>query len=75
MTRRRVRGTIQVRAIGPQSVEFVGCDRAVRGVINTLGVRRFMRHQHGHAWLVPQSVGDDVMALLEHRGFRIEIGL
>jgi hypothetical protein len=53
-------------------VEFTGCDQAVRAAIKRLG-SRFMRARGGRAWLVPQPDADDLMALLEYRGYRIEM--
>jgi hypothetical protein len=39
-----------------------------------LGVR-YMRSPFGGAWLVRQADADDVMALLEHRGYWLEVTL
>lgn len=68
------RRPIQVRAIGKNTVEFVGCDNAVYDAIHTLGVQ-FMRARAGGAWLVPQSAADDVMALLESRRYELTVTL
>jgi hypothetical protein len=67
-------GPIYVRAIGKDTVEFAGHDSAVRSAVDDLGVR-FMRSRFGGAWLVPQSDADDVMALLEYRGYWVEVTL
>jgi hypothetical protein len=66
------RQPIQVRAIGGNTVEFVGCDQAVYNAIHTLGVK-FMRARQGGAWLVPQSAADDLMALLEYRRYKLDV--
>jgi hypothetical protein len=72
--RKRRRQPIQVRAIGANTVEFVGCDTAVWSAIDRLDAG-FMRSRLGGAWLVPQADADDVMALLEHRGYWLEVTL
>jgi hypothetical protein len=36
---------------------------------------RYMRSRFGGGWLVQQRAADDVMALLEARGFRLEVTL
>ena len=56
------------------TVEFVGCDKAVWSVLDRLDVK-FMRSRFGKAWLVHQADADDVMALLEHRGYWLEVTL
>jgi hypothetical protein len=68
----RRRKTIQVRAIGGNTVEFVGCDRAVYSVIRALDVK-FMRAAQGGAWLVPLSAADELMALLEYRRYKLDV--
>ena len=70
----RPRGAIEVRAIGRNTVEFAGSDRAVYGAIVTLCVK-YQRSPAGGAWLIPQSAADDVMALLEVRGYRLAVTL
>jgi hypothetical protein len=66
----RPRRAIEVRAIGRNTVEFAGCDRAVYDAITTLCVK-YQRAPGGRAWLIPQTVAEDVMALLEVRGHRL----
>jgi hypothetical protein len=61
-----------VRAIGGNTVEFVGADRAVYSAIHAVGAP-FMRAAQGGAWLVPQSAADDVMALLEYRHYKLDV--
>lgn len=68
------RATIKVRAIGKSTVELAGCDRAVYDAITTQCVR-YHRADGGGAWLIEQSAADDVLALLEHRGYRLEVTL
>jgi hypothetical protein len=70
----RPRRAIVVRAIGRNTVELTGCDRAVRDAITTLCVK-YQRAPAGGAWLVPQAAADDVMALLEVRGYRLAVTL
>jgi hypothetical protein len=68
----RPRLPVHVRAVGSASVEFDG--PGVLGAIATLDVR-YMRSRFGGGWLVQQRAADDVMALLEARGFRLEVTL
>ncbi|PZS15533.1 MAG: hypothetical protein DLM57_12510 [Pseudonocardiales bacterium] len=70
----RPRPVIIVRAIGRNTVEFAGCDHAVFEAIRTLDVKR-MRARGGGAWLVPQRVADDVMALLAARSYLLDVTL
>jgi hypothetical protein len=72
--RRKRRQPVQVRAIGSCTVEFTGADSAVWSAIDRLNAR-YMRSRFGKAWLVPQADADDVMALLEHRGYWLEVVL
>ena len=65
------RAVVQVRAIGRNTIEFTGCDRAVYLAITTL-CARYQRAPKGGAWLVQQQAVEDVIALLETRGYRIE---
>jgi hypothetical protein len=55
--------------LGSDTVEFSGSDAAVWKGIDTLNAE-FVPSRFGGAWLVPLSDADDVMALLEHRGYR-----
>ncbi len=64
--------SVKVRAIGRNTVEFAGCDRAVFLAITAL-CARYQRAPKGGAWLVRQDAADDVMALLESRGYRLEV--
>jgi len=45
---------------------------AVYIAIHTLGVR-FMRAPKGGAWYVPETSADDVAALLEVRGYTLQV--
>jgi hypothetical protein len=62
--RRKRHKPIQVRAIGANTVEFIGGDTAIWSACDRLGVT-FMRSRFGGAWQVHQSNADDVMAWLE----------
>ena len=74
MDPRRNNRVVQVRAIGHNTVEFIGCDQAVFGAIRTLGARH-QRAPRGGAWLLPQTSAEDVAALLEHRGYTLAVTL
>ena len=54
---------------------FAGCDSAVRSAIVKLDARFMRSRWFGGAWLVHQADADDVMALLEHRGYWLEVTL
>ena len=64
--------TIRVRALGANTTEFDG--PGVLAAINILGVP-YMRSRHGKAWQVSGKHADDLMALLEHRRYRLEVTL
>jgi hypothetical protein len=66
------RKPIHVRAVGGNTTEFDG--PGVLAAINTLGVP-YMRSRHGKAWQVPGRHADDLMALLEHRRYKLEVML
>lgn len=70
----RPRPVVTVRAIGRNTVEFAGCDYAVLDAIRTLDVKR-MRVRGGGAWLTPQRHAEDLMALLDARGYLLEVAL
>jgi hypothetical protein len=65
---------VQVRALGGTTVEFIGADTAVYGAATRVGAR-FMRAPRRNAWHVHEADADDVMAALEHRGYRMDITL
>ena len=69
MTRRQ---PIRVRVLGGNTTEFDG--PGVLAAINTLGVP-YMRSRHGKAWQVSGKHADDLMALLEHRRYRLVVTL
>lgn len=64
---RAPRPVVSVRAIGRRTIEFVGADRHVAAAIRAVGARH-QRALSGGAWLVEESSGEDVLAILEHRG-------
>lgn len=66
--------SVQVRAIGRRTVEFVGCDRAVYAAITSL-CARYQRAPKGGAWLIRDDFAEDVLALLESRGYTVEVTL
>jgi hypothetical protein len=68
----RPRRYVTVRAIGSKSIEFDG--PGVVAAIGTIGCKS-MRSRHGGGWLVPEAAGEDVMALLEYRGFALQVTL
>jgi hypothetical protein len=57
-------------------MEFTGCDAAVRQACRELdgGRVRWMRHQHGGAYLVRDDLGNEVEALLTSRGYVVQAG-
>ena len=65
---------IAVRAIGRNTVEFVGCDRAVYVAITAV-CARYQRAPRGSAWLVKQDDADNVLARLEAHGYQLEARL
>jgi hypothetical protein len=65
---------VRVRALGTNTVEFAGADRAVYGAAQRVGAR-IMRSPRRNAWQVHEADADDVMAALERRGWRIDITL
>jgi hypothetical protein len=70
MTRRRPgRVTVKILA-GGRTAELSG-GRDVLGAIKRHGVPH-MRSRHGKAWWVPARHVDDICALLESRGHRID---
>lgn len=70
----RTRPVITVRAIGKCTVEFIGNDKVVFSAIKTVGAR-YQRKPSGGAWLLEQSGAEDVIALLEHRGHKLDVAL
>lgn len=74
LSKPRASRTVIVRAIGRNTVEFTGCDRAVFEAVRTLDTKR-MRARGCGGWLVPQNVADDVMAWLEYHGYLLEATL
>jgi hypothetical protein len=68
--RRLYSQTVSVRAVGPHSVEFDG--PGVLAAIGTIGCK-CMRSRFGGGWLVPEGPGEDVLALIESRGFRVDV--
>lgn len=70
----RRRPVITVRAIGKHTVEMVGNDKVVYAAIKAVGAR-YQRKPAGGAWLVEQSGAEDVIALLEHRGHKLQVTL
>jgi hypothetical protein len=65
---------VQVRALGTNTVEFIGADRAVYGAAERVNAR-IMRAPLRNAWHVRAVDADDVMAALEHRGYRMDVTL
>jgi hypothetical protein len=60
--------------LGTNTVEFTGADRAVYGAAQRVNAR-IMRSPRRNAWHVHGSDADDVMAALEHRGYRMDVML
>ena len=63
---------VQVRALGTNTVEFIGADRAVFGAAERVNAR-IMRAPRRNAWHIHGADADDVMAALEGRGWRMDI--
>lgn len=63
---------VQVRAVGKYSVEF--CGPGVRDGIASL-LLRHMRSRTGQGWLVQTHAAEDLMTLLEMRGYKIDVTL
>jgi hypothetical protein len=63
---------VVVRVLTPRTSEFSG--PGVLPAFTTLGIR-YMRSRFGGGWLCPAEHTDDVLALLELRGYRIEATL
>ena len=66
------RKPICVRAVGANTTEFDG--PGVLKAINKLGVP-YMRARHGRAWQVPGRHTDELMELLERRGYDLVVTL
>lgn len=69
MTRRQ---PVRVRVLGGNTTEFDG--PGVIDAITTLHLPH-MRSRYGKAWQVPGRHTDDLMAILECRGYRLEVTL
>ena len=65
---------VRVRALGANTVEFLGADRAVYGAATRVGAR-FMRSPRRDAWQVHEADAEEVLAYLEHRGYRMDVTL
>jgi hypothetical protein len=60
---------VRVRVLSKRTSEFDG--PGVLYAIRTLGIK-YQRAPRGGAWLVPGQHTDDLCAILESRGYRIE---
>jgi hypothetical protein len=66
--------TVKVRALGTNTVEFIGADTAVYGAATRVGAR-FMRAPRRDSWHVREADANAVMAALERRGWRMDVTL
>ncbi len=66
------RKPVTIRAVGRRSTQFEG-PGVVQGCTD-LRITK-MRSRFGGGWLVAQQHADDLMALLESRGFKVVIEL
>lgn len=72
---KRPPGTVRVAQVGKRTMQFAGCRWAVRDASRALQLRTFMRAPHGIEWHVREDEAHDLIAYLEERGHRIDLGL